>query len=112
MKTIKSLLLVVAITFSSVLFANTNPNSETKKAISMELTELLKNPQIELKDDLVANVKIMLNDNNEIVVLSVENTNVEVKNYIKSRLNYKKLKHTDSKNRLYIVPLRINAPKA
>ena len=113
MKTIKSLLLVVAVTFSSVLFANTNPvpnsGNDTKKTISTELSALLQKPDINLDKAIETKVKIMLNENNEVVVISIDCEDVEVKNYIKNRLNYKQLKSVDSKNRVYVLPLKINA---
>ena len=109
----KSLLLVLAVTFSSVLFANTNPttNSEndTKKIISTELSSMLQKPNIKLREAIETKVKLMLNDNNEVIVISVDCENPEVQNYIKSRLNYKKLKNVSSENRVYVLPLKINA---
>lgn len=91
-KTLKMLVLVVAITFSSVLSASTNPNEKAEPAsISKTVGELLRNPGFQLNENVNAMVKIFINQNNEIVVLSVATDNKAVESFIKSRLNYKKL---------------------
>ncbi|WP_299123995.1 hypothetical protein [uncultured Winogradskyella sp.] len=92
MKTLKMLVLVVAITFSSVLSASTNPiKNDEPTSISKTVGELLKNPDFQLNQEVDAVVDIFINDDNEIVVLSVETDNTRVEKYIKSRLNYKKV---------------------
>ena len=65
MKTIKILLLVVAVAFSSVLSASNNPKSEKSIAISEEIGKLLKNPNFIIEKDVLATVKVLFNDNNE-----------------------------------------------
>ncbi|MEO1030632.1 hypothetical protein [Winogradskyella sp.] len=92
MKTLKMLVLVVAITFSSAISASTNP---IKKSEPNEVTEtigkLLKNPDFQLSQDTKAIVQIAINQNDEMVVLSVETKSKAVEDYIKGRLNYKKV---------------------
>ena len=92
MKTLKMLVLVVAITFSSVISANTNPikNAEPT-SISKTVEKLLKNPSFQLNKDVEAIVNIFINENDEMVVVSVDTDNKIVERYIKNRLNYKKL---------------------
>ena len=110
MRTIKTLLLVVAIAFSSVLSASNKPTKDTSNAISQEIGKLLKNPNFTVEDDVFANVKVLFNEDNEIVVLSVDSETKGIDGYIKSRLNYKELsKDVNNKNRYYIVPVRIIA---
>lgn len=110
MRTIKTLLLVAAIAFSSVLSASDKPTKDTSNAISQEIGQLLKNPGFTVEDDILANVKVLFNEDNEIVVLSVDSETKGIDSYIKSRLNYKELsKDVNNKNRYYIVPVRITA---
>ena len=110
MKTIKILLLVVAVAFSSVLSASNNPKSEKSIAISEEIGKLLKNPNFAIEKDVLATVKVMFNDNNEIVVLSVDCKEKGICSFIKGRLNYQELSDSvNNKNRYYIVPVRITA---
>ncbi|MCK5400323.1 MAG: hypothetical protein KAJ28_01710 [Flavobacteriaceae bacterium] len=110
MRTIKTLLLIVALTFSSVLVASTN--AEEKRAESVVITEeigkLLKNPGFLVDEDITASVMITLNKNNELVVLSVETDKNYVENFIKSRLNYNELTvPVNSHTKTFIVPVRI-----
>jgi len=110
MRTIKILLLVVTIAFSGVLYASDKPTKDTSNAISQEIGKLLKNPNFSVEEDQLATVKIFFNENNEIVVLSVDSKGVELESYIKNRLNYKELaNNVNNKNRYYIVPVRITA---
>lgn len=109
-KTIKALLLVVTIAFSTALYANDKPTKDTSNSISEEIGQLLKNPGFTIEEDILANVKVFFNDDNEIVVLTVNSESEDIDSYIKSRLNYKELsKDINNKNRYYIVPVRITA---
>ncbi len=110
MRTIKTLLLVVALTFSSVLVASTNV--EDKRAESVAITEeigrLLQNPSFLVDEEITAKVLVTLNKNNEFVVLSVETDEIYVENFIKSRLNYQELPVTLKDGaKTFIVPIRI-----
>ncbi|MUU78110.1 hypothetical protein [Winogradskyella endarachnes] len=108
MKTLKMLTLVVAIAFSSVLSAGTNP---TKKAESTIITEtigsLLKNPRFHLESDAHIIVDFFVNKDNQIVVLSVDTDNTVIENYIKGRLNYRKLPKTAIKTNRFKIPVMI-----
>ena len=110
MKHLKTLLVVVALTFSGALFANTT--SEDLKTESATITEqvqkLLKNPNFLVEDEIVANVKITLNKNNEMVVLSVDSENNKIGEFVKNRLNYNKLSTTlKGSQKTFIIPVRI-----
>ncbi len=110
MKTIKTMLLVGAIAFSSVLSASNDPKKNTSSEISQEISKLLKDPSFTVVNDVFATVKVMFNENNEIVVLNVDSKDNTVEGYIKTRLNYKSLQNdVTNKNRYYIVPVRITA---
>ncbi len=110
MKTIKALLLVVVLTFNSVLFASTT--SEDLKAdsavITTEIGKLLKNPSFLVEKEIVAQVTLTLNKNNEIVVLSVDSENTRIESFIKSRLNYNELPSVvNAVDKIFIVPVRV-----
>ena len=110
MRTIKTLLLIVALTFSSVLVASTNTEDKRAKsvAITEEIGKLLQNPSFLVDNEITANVTVTLNKNNQFVVLSVDTDEVYVENYIKSRLNYQELPVTlNDGNKIYIIPVRI-----
>ncbi len=108
MRTLKTLALLVTLTFSSVLFAGTNPKSENPTSLNEQIGELLKNPQFTIDDDLEAFVTFTFNKNQEIVVLSIDSNNKELKNFITKRLNYHKVTITSKSNvDNYIVPVRL-----
>jgi len=122
MKTMKSLLLVAAIAFSSVLSASTgtenaeNPKSSEATMITDAVESLLKDPTFIVEDDLMAKVTITINKDNEIVVLSVDCAttnrcdNNKLESYLKSRLNYNALPVALSEGQnTFVVPVRITA---
>ncbi len=107
--TIKMLLLVVAITFSTVLSASTNePTAEEPKTLTEKIQDLLKNPNFMAENEINASVTLMLNKNGELVVLAIDSKSEVAKNFIKSRLNYKKMNvGVNSLNKTFVVPVRI-----
>ena len=108
MRTIKTLLLVVAITFSSVLSASTEPTKAEQTIIAKTIEKILKSPQFELEKEMLVKVNLIINKNNEMVVLSVDSKSYEVSNYIKRRLNYHKLIVDGiAKHEKYVLPIRL-----
>ncbi|MGB0892554.1 MAG: hypothetical protein ACPGUU_09400, partial [Flavobacteriaceae bacterium] len=58
-----------------------------------------------------AEVSFVLSDNNELVVLSVKSEHKAVDKFVKSKLNYKKIRVTGiKKGEVYRMPLKINKP--
>ncbi|MBC3847284.1 hypothetical protein H8K90_12880 [Winogradskyella echinorum] len=107
MNKLKMLVLVVAIAFSSVISASTNPIKDAEPtSISKTVGKLLENPDFQLNKDVEAIVNIFVNEKDEMVVVSVETDNKAVEKFIKNRLNYKKLsKQTTSKS--FKVPVKL-----
>jgi len=107
MRTFKTLLLVAVITFSCALTANAT-EKPLEATITNEIGELLNNPQFTVEHDVQAFVRIVFNQDNEIVVLSVDSDNKMVNSFIKNRLNYKKFADkVADKDMTYIIPVRI-----
>ncbi|MDU8886092.1 hypothetical protein RXV94_07965 [Yeosuana sp. MJ-SS3] len=114
MKTLKSMLLIAVITLGSLFSANATESATAieSKAITSEIGELLKKPSFTVENEVQAYVRLVLNENNEMVVLFVNSENELINNYIKSRLNYKKVsKNFTNKDQEYIVPVRITPSK-
>ena len=95
MKRFQSLLLAIAIAICSTVAVNANNlEKATKpdpKMMSVEISSLLKHHELNLQEDVKANVLLAINKDNEIVVLSVETESDVVKRFIKKKLNYKKI---------------------
>lgn len=100
-----SLIMVLS---STMLIANESPNKNDEK-ITTEISKLLKNPYYSLKQETKVIVTFTVNKTNEIVVLSINGDNEKVKNYIKSRLNYKKLSSKVIAGNEYHIPVRFKA---
>jgi len=112
MKTIKSLVLVAIMAVSTVVTATNPTSSEKSKAenvkIALEIQKFLEDPQIVVEEPIATHAMVALNGDNELVVLSVECENEEIKSYIKTRLNYKKIScNYKGSDNLFKVPVRI-----
>jgi len=107
MKTIKSVVLALALVFATSLYANPIGDKKTKAQVEQQIGELLEEPQFEIEQDCKASVSFTVNDNNEMVVLSVDTDNNRVERFVKSRLNYKKLEADLPGGRFYTVPLKL-----
>ncbi|MEH6536547.1 MAG: hypothetical protein V7719_09155 [Psychroserpens sp.] len=109
MKTLKMLVLVVAITFSSAISASTDPiETAEPETVTETITQLLKNPRIQFDNDVSTMVELTINQNNEIVVISVDTENKALDSFIKARLNYKKIsKDVIGNLKNFLVPVKI-----
>lgn len=110
MKSIKLVLTVVLVVlFNFYAKANNNPiNEEKGKIVSKAVQKLLKEPSFLLEKDFTITVKLIVNKENEISVLSVKTDFNEevVGNYIKKRLNKKKL-NGKIDSAVYVIPVRM-----
>ncbi|NNM23061.1 MAG: hypothetical protein HKO54_05890 [Flavobacteriaceae bacterium] len=111
MKTIKSIALALLLVMGTALYANNNPAAEKvkKEQVTQEIAQLLKSPRFELNETTTAQVLFVVNKDNEIVVTSVDTENWEVEDYIKYRLNYKKLDIILERGKEYKLPVTITS---
>lgn len=108
MKSIKIMLLVVAIAFSGSLSATTTPKKETGKSFTTAVGKLLKSPKFILEEETVVLVKLTFNDEGEIVVLSTNAKSEVIESFITSRLNYANVVNDiKDKSKDYIIPVRL-----
>jgi len=96
MKNLKLIVAIVAISISSVLPAsaantNTEPTAKAVKTVlRAKIVTLLGNHNYQLNDQtLAAEVSVMLNNKNQLVVVSIDSKHEEVTTFVKSKLNYK-----------------------
>ncbi|MCE2612706.1 hypothetical protein LVD13_06960 [Flavobacteriaceae bacterium D16] len=107
-----SLVFLSAVFLVSTSLSATEPEpvSEVSKELSSKITKLLENQTISVKEDLTAMVMITINEENEIVVISVETGDANLEQVIKSRLNYEKVDLAPQHaGKLYKVPVRVTA---
>ncbi|MFY7671483.1 hypothetical protein ACOSP6_10415 [Tenacibaculum sp. MEBiC06402] len=110
MKSIKLFLVFALLIFSTSISANTNPTEDKLKmtVISKEISKLLANPNFPVLENASVIVKFTVNKKNEIVVLSVEAENNEniIEEYIKERLNYRRLSRNMT-SKVYTLPVKM-----
>ncbi len=107
MKNLKIFTAVVALAFLSLSFTTTT--TETKRELHDQIVELIGDSNQILADiNVNAEITFTLNDKSEIVVVSVKSDNTIVDNFIKSKLNYKKV-NVKSLNpgKMYRLPLKV-----
>ena len=94
---------------TGTLLANPTEDREPSVNLSNQISEMLSdNSFSDISKDLIAQVRFTLNDEGEIVVLSVETDSDNLERFVKNRLNYKKIKISNAKEgKLYTVPVRI-----
>lgn len=109
----KTLVFAFLIGFTTIVSANNDRTADKKEAattISTTVEKLLKSPDFLIQSTEKATVKIMINDKNEMVVLSVDTTNAAVEAFVKVRLNYKKVA-TKSTSEVFTLPIKVLASK-
>ena len=111
MKKFSVLLAALVLLGSSTAFAAIDPANAETTTTNVEMTKLLKNPGFIVDHEMEANVLFTVNEDNEIVVLSVETEDSQVETYIKERLNLHKLKSDLESGKQYVLPVRIKSVK-
>lgn len=112
MKNIKSIIAILAISLSTVFSINATEkeNGETKQLRTEIISMLGDNISIELKQTSTADISFMVNNKNELVIISIDSDVDELNSIIKRKLNYKKIEVKGTKKgEIYKMPLRINA---
>ena len=112
MKNFKTIIAIIMISLSTVLSTSAttpNPGKEIK-TLRTELSNFIgKNIPIELNKETTAEVSFIINNKNEVVVISVDSNVSELNYFLKRKLNYKLITVKGAKKgEIYKMPLRIN----
>ncbi len=93
----KLIMLLIATLLINVVSAKELKPKKTYTSTTLEISELLNSSsQVGiLEEDQKVKVKVMLNTEKEIIVLVTNSSNKELTEYIKEKLNFKKLKSTE-----------------
>ena len=89
-------------------FANNEPELD-KKDVRNQIVALLDAPTFALDSDMKVEISFTFSSEGEIVVLKVNSTNSDVLNYVRENLNYKKIQNPGERNKIYTMPLKIEA---
>ncbi|GAB7256299.1 hypothetical protein [uncultured Polaribacter sp.] len=112
MKNFKTIIAVLAISLSTVFTATaTDPvlkKNKENSSLRTEMSSYLGNDiPVILKQTTAAEVSFLINNKNEIVVLSVDSKVSELNTYLKSKFNYKKINLKGiKKGEIYLMPLK------
>lgn len=109
MRKISLVLVAAMLLFTGSIFANDVKDTDPVKSLSSQITKILSNNHFsEATVDASAQVRFTVNNQGEIVVLSVDTNNYALESFVKGRLNYKKIDATDLKEgKLFTVSVRI-----
>lgn len=110
MKYLKLFVLALALSaFNIAAAANVNPVKPSDE-LRVEIVDLIGsniNTEMEL-DQYQADVLFTVNNNRELIVLSVDSDNRHLENYLKRRLNYKKVNYRPSNHgEIYLLPVKM-----
>lgn len=115
MKNLKSIIAIIAISLATTFSATATEKEKTKSKISNKLrTEIVSmlgtEIQVELKDTTSAEIAFMINNENEVVIVSVDSKVDEFSSFVKTKLNYKKVKVKGTKKgEIYRIPVKLKA---
>ena len=111
MKNFKLFITVLAISVASVFTTSASENEPKtiNQEIRNEIVSLLGNQlPMELKEDNNVEIYFIVNNKNEVVIMSVDSTNSEIDSYVKNKLNYQIIKVKGIiKGENYRLPLKI-----
>lgn len=109
MKTIKSLLFVLMLTFSTSNFAATAVN---KDPLSRELASLLSNSGLIINKEFTVKVFFTVNDQKKIEIRSIDSPNEAVNQFLHNRLQGQQLKGNSwFTEKLYELPVKVRAQR-
>ncbi|WP_318311463.1 hypothetical protein [Flagellimonas crocea] len=111
MRKFKTVSVALALFASMSVFATKGKKATTENNLSGQIYELLKDNQFNVEsNELTAEVRFIVTEKGELVVLSVETKDEILEGFVKSRLNYKKVQLNNvAPGRVYEVPVRITA---
>ncbi len=111
MRKIKSIIAILAISLSTIFSVNATEVTPSKtKELRTEIISILGSKiPLELEESSTAEISFIINNQNEIVIVSVGSDINVLNDYIKTKLNYKKIKLKGvTKGEIYKMPLKIN----
>ncbi|MEL4454486.1 hypothetical protein [Lutimonas vermicola] len=109
MKSLKLFVLALTLFTINVSAANLNPIKPTDE-LRVEIVDLIgSNYLADMEvDQYAAEVLFTVNNDRELIVLSVDTENAQLESYLKRKLNYKKVNHQPGKHgEIYLLPVKM-----
>lgn len=113
MKKLKSIIVILAISIAttfSVSANEVNPSKITKHLRNQIVSLLGEKVSLEIEKTGTAEVSFLINNKNEIVIISVDSKLSSFNSFVKNKLNYKKINTKGiSRGEIYRMPIKILA---
>lgn len=109
MKKFKLMALAFVIGTASLFAMNTTTLVGPEKEMRKEIVKLLQVPDFTISNEMNVVIKFTFNSEGEIVVLCAGCKDREIINYIRENLNHKKFKNPGVRDKIYTLPLKIQA---
>ncbi|MFT0715904.1 hypothetical protein [Flagellimonas lutimaris] len=111
MRNLKTVTVALALMATMSAFATKGKKVTKENNLSGQIYEMLKKNQFnEDHKEMTAEVRFIVNEKGELVVLSVETKDEILEGFVKSRLNYQKVELENvAPGRVYEIPVRITA---
>jgi len=109
MKSLKLFVIALALFSINVSAANLRPIEPTDE-LRIEIIDLIGSNYMDemLENEYSAEVLFTVNSKSELIVLSVDSKNHLIENYLKRKLNYKKVDHQPSQpGEIYLLPVKM-----
>ncbi|MFT5103127.1 MAG: hypothetical protein ACI86C_000778 [Candidatus Latescibacterota bacterium] len=107
MKKLSLIMVALALVMTSVTSAAVVTEDVKNNSTEEQIRVLLESPNLEISSDQNAFVTFMLNEDHEIIVLTVATENKMVEKFVKTRLNYHKIESLLVVGQEYKVPITI-----
>ncbi len=112
MRNLKSIIAILLFSLTISFSANATEKDPSKitSELRSEIMKFLGNKiPLELKNTSTAEVSFMINNENELVVISVDSDLTDFNSFVKSKLNYMKVVTKGiQKGEIYRIPVKIN----
>lgn len=111
MRKFKTVSVAFALLATMSVFATKGKKATKENSLSGQIYEMLKENQFNADHkEMTAEVRFIVSDKGELIVLSVETENEILEGFVKSRLNYQKVQLQNvAPGKVYIIPVRITA---
>ena len=111
MRKFKTITVALALFVTMGAFASEGKKETKEKSLSGQIYEMLKDNQFNVDyKELSAEVRFIVTENGDLIVLSVKTEDEVLDGFVKNRLNYKKVQLENvAPGRVYELPVRITA---
>ena len=109
MRKFKLLALAFVIGTAGLFATNMENPEELNKKVRSEIVSLLQSPNFIIENEMVVTITFTFSSEGEVVLLNVDTRDTNILNYLRENLNYKKVENPGEQDKLYAMPLKLEA---